>query len=280
MLKEILNDESVGAGSQVTASIVAKTVHRLYISVMKVTNNYDPDLIHLTVRVGEETVISRFTLEQLACIWFAENGGDATIAGGGDISTHNVLAVDLGTWVIPEGSKFYVELDNQDAEAQLFNVSAQVDEVAAPNPVGYNKSDDGNFHVGNLIDVFAWDSNGTLGETASYYQVDGKRVSVEQAWLFTVAECPGDMSAITSFATIWNNANATDMEIQNEQSSTVTTLYTHQVESDDIDEATETVLKPLIRKHAGKLSTKNVRAAVRKAGGNVKALPRKIGGIS
>jgi len=285
MLKELLNDESVATGSQVTASIVAKTVHRLYISVMKVSTDYDPDLIHLTVRVGEETVISRFSIEQLACIWFAENGGDATIAGGGNIATHNVLAIDLGTWVIPEGSKFYVEIDNQDAESQLFNVSAQVDEVSAPNPLAYNKSDDGNFSVGNLVDVWAWDSNGTLDETASYFQVDGKRVSVEQAWNFTIAECPGDMSAIKSFATIWNNANATDMEIQNEQSSTVTTLYTHQVENDDIDEATETVLKPLVAKHAGKLSSKNVRAAVRKAGGRVSALPktiplaRKVGGF-
>jgi hypothetical protein len=269
MLKELFNDKTIATSSQDTASIVAKTVQRLYFSVTPSSNNCDLDLVHVTVRIGEDTVIARYSLEQLGAIWCAENGGDPGSFAGGDQTGDTVVAVDLGQWPVPEGSKLYVEIDNSDAESQIFNVSAQVDETMPPNPLSYNKSDDGNFNVDNLIEVYAWDSNGTLNSSASYYQVAGRRVSVEQSWMATVAESPADFSGVTSFAVIHVNDGPLDMEIQNEQSGTITTLYVTQVENDDIQKATEQVLKPLVAKKIASFSPKNIRSMIRTQGGTV-----------
>jgi len=269
MLKELINDNTVTTSSQLTASIVAKTVQRLYISVTPASNNVDLDSVHITARVGEETVISRYSLEQLGAIWSAENGGDPGSFAGGDQTGDTVIAVDLGSWPVPAGSRFYVEIDNSDAESQIFNVSAQIDETFPPNPLQYNKSDDGNFQVNNVIDIYAWDSDGTLNSSAYYYQIDSRRISVEQAWLATVAEAPVDFSSVTSFAVIHNYDTPFDTEIQNEQSSYVTTLYVTQVENDDIDKATEQVVKPMVSKKIASLSPKNIRAIIRTQGGKV-----------
>ena len=269
MLKELINDNTLATSSQLTASIVAKTVQRLYISVTPASNNVDLDSVHITARIGEETVISRYSLEQLGAIWSAENGGDPGSFAGGDQTGDTVIAVDLGSWPVPSGSRFYVEIDNSDAESQIFNVSAQIDETFPPNPLQYNKSDDGNFQVNNVIDIFAWDSDGSLNSGANYYQVDNRRISVEQAWLATVAEAPVDFSSVTSFAVIQNYDTPVDTEIQNEQSSSLTTLYVTQVENDDIDKATEQVVKPMVAKKISSLSPKNIRAIIRTQGGKV-----------
>jgi hypothetical protein len=269
MLKELFNDKSIASSSQETASIVAKTVQRLYFSVTPAGNNVDLDLVHVTVRIGEDTVIARFSLEQLGAIWSAENGGDPGSFKGGDQTGDTVIAVDLGSWPVPEGSKLYVEIDNSDAEIQIVNVSAQVDETMPPNPLAYNKSDDGNFNVDNLVEVYAWDSDGTLHDSASYFQVNGRRISVEQAWMATVAESPADFSSVKSFAVIHVNDGPLDMEIQNEQSGTITTLYVTQVENDDINKATEEVLKPLVAKRIAQFSPKNIRSMIRSQGGTV-----------
>ena len=269
MLKELINDNTLATSSQLTASIVAKTVQRLYISVTPASNNVDLDSVHLTARIGEETVISRYSLEQLGAIWSAENGGDPGSFAGGDQTGDTVIAVDLGSWPVPAGSRFYVEIDNSDAESQIFNVSAQIDETFPPNPLQYNKSDDGNFQVNNVIDIYAWDSDGTLNSSAYYYQIDSRRISVEQAWLATVAEAPVDFSSVTSLAVLQNYDTPFDTEIQNEQSSYVTTLYVTQVENDDIDQATEEVVKPMVAKKIASLSPKNIRAQIRTMGKSV-----------
>ena len=273
MLKEMINDNTVATSSQLTASIVAKTIQRLYISVTPASNNVDLDSIHVTARVGEETVISRFSMEQLGAIWSAENGGDPGSFSGGDQTGDTVLAVDLGSWPVPSGSRFYIEIDNSDAESQVFNVSAQIDETIPSNPLQYNKSDDGNFQVDNVVEIYAWDSDGTLNSSAHYYQIDSRRISVEQAWLATVAEAPVDFSSVTSFAVLHANDTPVDSEIQNEQSGTVTTLYVTQVENDDIDQATEEVVIPMVAKKIASLSPKNIRAQIRSSGGSV-SLPK------
>lgn len=266
MLKELMNDNTITTGATDSASIVAKTVHRLYISVIQASNNYDLDSIHLTARIGETTIISRFSLEQLGAIWCSQKGGDPGSFAGGDQTGDTVIAIDLGTWVVPKGSKFYVELDNSDPESQVFNVSAMIDSAIPVQPLQYNKSDDGNFSVDGLVDAYAWDSNGTLDATASYFQINGTRISVEQAYMATVAEAPVDFSAVTSFAVLHQNQAPTDSEIQNEQSSTVTTLYVTQVENDEIDEAVRKVYRPMIAAQISKLSHSNLVGALRKSG--------------
>ncbi len=265
-VKEIWNDHTIAAGEVDVESILCSSVHKIYLSFTPSANNLDLDLIHVTVRVGEQTNVTRYSAEQLACIWALNNNADADSFSGGDKTTYAILAVDVGSTPVPKGSQLYLEIDNGDPEALIVNASALVDEGTPATPILYNKSDDNNFHVNNLLDVFAWDSNGDLESGSYYVQIDDVRLSVEQCYLRTVAESSSDLSATTSFALLHDEDVPSDSEIINENSGTVTLLYTSAWDSPEVDKAVIEKVKPMVEKKIKTLSASNKRVLARSTG--------------
>ena len=260
-LKEIMNDETITTGSTGSATILCNTVSKLYIGVIKVTNNIDPEDLFVTVRIGDTTVIPRLNLELMGQIWGYHEGGDDNAVQNGDHTADTQYAIDLGSWPVPAGSRLYVEIDNQDPESQVFNVSALVDEIAEPFPKAYGKSADSNFVVDNLLEVYTYDGNGDLESEANYISVNDKRISIEQAYVRTCAEGINSATGAAGaavFAISHISPLPQDCEIKSEYNdANPTTYYMYQIEDSKINAALTTTVEPMVKKQLATLSPLN-----------------------
>jgi len=269
-LKEITNDETITSGSIGSNSILCNTVSKLYIGVVKVSNNFDPDLLYITVRIGDTTIIPRISLEVLGNIWGFHQGGDAGAVMAGNLTADTQYGICLGQWLVGDGERLYVEIDNQDAESQIFNVSALVDELKDPFPKAYGKSSDSNFAVDNLLEVYTHAPGGDLENEGNYISVNDRRISVEQAYVRTCAESLNpDVSDTTSaiFAVDYQSALPEDVEIKSEYiDSDPTTYYLYQVENSKINAKLKTTFEPMVKKQLGNLSPLNKSALATRVG--------------
>lgn len=266
-LKELMNDTTIASGATDSATILCNTVSRLYIGVIKVSNNFDADSLMLTVRIGDTTVIPRISLEVLGSIWGYHEGGDAGAVEPGDHTGDTQYAVDLGSWPVPQGSRVYVEIDNQDAESQIFNISALVDQIAEPFPKAYGKSSDSNFVVDNLLEVYTHDSAGNMESEANYISINDKRVSVEQAYVRTCAEGIASNLGQNTFAVDYQSSIPQDVEVKTEYiDSNPSTYYLYQVEDSKINAALSSTVEPMIKKQLATLSPLNKSALATRQG--------------
>jgi hypothetical protein len=269
-LKELMNDTTIATGSIDSATILCNTVSKIYVGVIKVTNNFDPVSLFVTIRIGDTTIIPRISLEVLGQIWGYHEGGDANSVVAGSLSDDTQYGIDLGSWPVPQGSRVYFEMDNQDPESQIFNVSALVDEIAAPFPKAYGKSSDSNFVVDNLLECYTHDSAGDLESEANYIAINDKRVSVEQAYVRTCAEAinPGMAGSSTAiFSVNYQSPIPLDVEVKSEYiDSNPTTYYQYQVEDSKINAALKTTVEPMIKKQLASLSSLNKSALATRQG--------------
>jgi len=269
-LKEIMNDETITTGSISSDSILCSTVSKLYIGVIKVSNNFDPDNLYITVRIGDNTIVPRITLEVLGQIWGYHQGGDSGAVISGDQTSDTQYGIDLGQWLVGDGERLYVEIDNQDPESQIFNVSALVDELKAPFPKAYGKSDDSNFAVDNLLECYTHDPSGDLEGDANYISVNDKRISVEQAYVRSCAESlntefGSQGSAV--FAINYVSSLPEDCEIKSEYAnSDPKTYYMYQVENSKVNAKLKTTFEPMVKKQLSNLSPLNKSALATRDG--------------
>lgn len=269
-LKELMNDTTITTGATDSSTILCSTVSKLYIGVIKVSNNFDPDSLFVTVRIGDTTIIPRISLEVLGQIWAYHEGGDSGGAEAGDHTADTQYGIDLGSWPVPQGSRLYFEMDNQDPESQVFNVSALVDEIAEPFPKAYGKSSDSNFVVDNLLECYTHDSAGDLESEANYISINDKRVSVEQAYVRTCAESINyaiGSEATAVFAVNYQSPLPMDVEVKSEYiDANPTTYYMYQVEDSKINAALATTVEPMMRKQIASLSPLNKSALATRKG--------------
>lgn len=269
-LKELMNDTTIASGATDSATILCNTVSKIYVGVIKVSNNFDPDSLMVTVRIGDTTVIPRISLEVLSQIWAYHEGGDAGAAVAGDTADDTQYGIDLGSWPVPQGSRVYFEMDNQDPESQVFNVSALVDEIAEPFPKAYGKSSDSNFVVDNLLECYTHDSAGDLESEANYISINDKRVSVEQAYVRSCAEAINpSMGSVGNaiFAVNYQSPIPQDVEVKSEYiDSNPTTYYLYQVEDSKINAALTSTVEPMIKKQLATLSPLNKSALATRKG--------------
>jgi hypothetical protein len=269
-LKELMNDTTIATGATDSATILCSTVSKLYMGVIKVSNNFDPDSLFITVRIGDTTLIPRISLEVLGQIWGYHEGGDSDAVNAGDHTADTQYGIDLGSWPVPQGSRVYVEIDNQDPESQVFNVSALVDEIAEPFPKAYGKSSDSNFVVDNLLECYTHDSAGDLESEANYISINDKRVSVEQAYVRTCAEAINSAMGATSdaiFAVNYQSPIPQDVEVKSEYiDANPTTYYLYQVEDSKINAALKSTVEPMIKKQLASLSPLNKSALATRKG--------------
>jgi len=269
-LKELMNDNTIATVSNESASILCSTVSKIYIGVVKVTNNFDPDALFVTVRIGDTTVIPRISLEVLGNIFAYHEGGDHGMANAGDQSTATQYGIDLGCWPVPEGSRLYVEIENTDAESQIFNISALVDQIQEPFPKAYGKSTDTNFVVDNLLEVYSHAPAGDLESEANYISINDKRVSVEQAWVRTACESVnGGIGAesTATFAVDYQSSIPEDVEVKAEYpAGDIVTYYLYQFESSGINAALKTTVEPMVKKQLAGLSALNKSALATRSG--------------
>ena len=269
-LKEIMNDETITSGSIGSDSILCSTVSKLYIGVIKVTNNFDPDLLYVTVRIGDKTLIPRISLEVLGQIWGFHEGGDGASVISGDLSADTQYGICLGQWLVGDGERLYIEIDNQDAENQIFNVSALVDDLKAPFPKAYGKNDDSNFAVDNLLEVYTHAPGGDLESEGNYISVNDRRISVEQAYVRTCAESLNDTMGSGGdavFAVNYTSVLPQDVEIKSEYiDSDPKTYYMYQVEDSKVNAKLKTTFEPMVKKQISNLSPLNKSALATREG--------------
>ena len=268
-LKEIMNDNTITTGSIDSASILCSAVSKLYIGVIKVSNNFDPELLFVTVRIGDQTIIPRINLEVLGQIWSYHEGGDNGAAATGSLDADTQFGIDLGQWLVGEGERLYVEIDNQDPESQVFNVSALVDELKDPFPKAYGKSSDSNFTVDNLLECYTHAASGDLESEANYISINDKRISIEQSYVRTCAESlNGTTSSIYAiFAVNYVSNLPEDCEIKSEYiDSDPVTYYLYQVENSKVNAKLKTTFEPMVKKQLSNLSPLNKSALATRVG--------------
>jgi len=136
-LKEIWNDNSIATAGTEDKSINCQSVSQIYIQALKDTNNFDPELVFLTVKVGETVAVSRVSLETLGNYWNLKEGGQ--VLAGGDQTGVTYFAIDLGQWLLNPNERLTVQIQNTDAEPVTFTVVATLMALA---------------HLGRLFMVF------------------------------------------------------------------------------------------------------------------------------
>jgi len=269
-LKSLMQDVTIATASTDSASILAKTVSRLYIGAIPASSNFDADLLFITVKIGETTLIPRISLEVMGQIWGYHEGGDSDGVSVGDHTVDTQYGIDLGNWPIPEGKRLFVELDNTDPEGVIFQVAALINTISPPFPKAYGKSTDSSFVVDNLLEMYTHDSAGDLESEANYVSVDNRRVSVEQAYVRTCAEAINDRMGATTdavFSVNYQSVLPLDVEIQAEYvDSNPVSYYLYQVEDAEINAAVKSSMEPEAKRQLRQLSAFNRSALLTRAG--------------
>jgi len=259
-LKEIWNDNSIGGSSTEDKSINCRSVSQIYIQALKDTNNFDPEAVFLTVKVGEIVAVSRVSLETLGNYWNLKEGGQ--VLAGGDQTGATYFGVDMGQWLLNPNERLTIQIENTDAEAVTFTVVANINGVGGSRPLVYGVHTAESFNVQNLRSLMSFDFDGNLTSSTAYYIVAGHQITVESAIVANHCEALSDVSSNTSFAVVYETEIPVDTDVF-QSASALSALVVSQYENQELDTKDASVGSSLAREAVGKRSTSNIKSAQR-----------------
>jgi hypothetical protein len=259
-LKEIWNDNSIGATSTEDKSINCQSVSQIYIQALKDSNNFDPEAVFLTVKVGEVVAVSRVSLETLGNYWNVKEGGQ--VLAGGDQTGLTYFAVDMGQWLLNPNERLTVQIENTDAEAVTFTIVANINGVGGSRPTVYGVHTAESFNVQGLKGLMCFDFDGNLTSSTGYYIVSGHQITVESAITAHHCEAISDVSANTSSAMVYETEIPVDTDVF-QSSSALSALVISAYENPELDKKDSTVGTSIAKASLGKRSTANITSAQR-----------------